>query len=175
MMLNYNLKHPISVGCFLLCRRECCRMASVSVDWNNSQVFKTWNYKYFREDTRLIVIDAIAILIGEYAIERKQAAMLLLKTLLTEKFFHKLFKDYSMYPFKRSDSRVCEWKNKILSVGECQKCGSKEHLEAHHVLHWSDFPMGRIDVKNGRCLCQYCHADEHVGETVHSAMVAKFR
>ena len=30
MMLNYNLKHPISVGCFLLCRRECCRMAKMT-------------------------------------------------------------------------------------------------------------------------------------------------
>lgn len=39
----------------------------------------------------------------------------------------------------------------------CQKCGSKENLHAHHINNFSDFKKQRIDVDNGITLCFNCH------------------
>lgn len=45
-----------------------------NIDWNNTKCFKTWNYKHVHEDVGNLIIDAIAVLIGEYEAYRKQAA-----------------------------------------------------------------------------------------------------
>lgn len=43
----------------------------------------------------------------------------------------------------------------------CQECGSKGHLEAHHIKAWSLYPALRFDVANGVTLCRACHQDKH--------------
>ena len=135
------------------------------------RMFKQSNL-HLADDPDMLVIDAVAVLLGEYSIERKIAANLILKIMLKDGFRKILFEDAAIYPTSRNDARVMKWRKDILSLGYCQKCGAKERLEAHHILHWSDYPIGRIDIKNGECLCHSCHTDEHVGEQVHHLMMA---
>jgi len=148
-------------------------MAGVLIDWNNSEVFKTWNYEYIHEEAETVVIDAIAVLIGDYEIHRKKAAFLILKALVRDKFLRILFEDGTIYPFDRNDCRVKQWTKEIISRGECEMCGGNEALEAHHIIKWADYPQGRIDIRNGMCLCHKCHTEEHIGDQSYHMMKAK--
>lgn len=120
-----------------------------------------------------IIIDAVAVLIGDYEINRKYAAILLLKALLPHKVVKEILEDDGIYPFDRNDPRVRSWTKEVLSKGMCENCGSKENLEAHHILKWSDYPKGRIDVNNGMCLCHRCHTEEHAEDPSYWMMKAK--
>ena len=142
------------------------------VDIKDTRAFKTWNFCLV-DDPLEMVVEAIAILIGNYDITRKWAANLLLKALLRDDFKAFLFEDEGIYPVDRDDYRVLAWKKEILSAGQCRKCGSTEHLEAHHIIKWSEYPQGRIDIKNGECLCHACHTEEHAGDQSYHMMAAK--
>ena len=48
----------------------------------------------------------------------------------------------------------------------CQQCGSKEHIQVHHIQHQEDDGPDRPD--NLICLCQKCHYDYH-----HNGLVLK--
>jgi len=120
-----------------------------------------------------VILEAMAILIGDYDINRKWAANLLLKVFLRDDFKKFLFENKELYPIDRDDKRVRAWKKEILTKGKCERCGSTERLEAHHVLRWSDYPMGRFDINNGECLCHNCHTEEHHGEPEYYMMKAK--
>lgn len=120
-----------------------------------------------------IIIDAVAVLLGDYEINRKYAAILLLKALLPHKVVKEILEDDGIYPFDRNDPRVRTWKKEVLSKGMCENCGSKENLEAHHILKWADYPKGRIDVNNGMCLCHRCHTEEHTEDPSYWMMKAK--
>lgn len=128
---------------------------------------------FSKKEQRELVIDAIAVLLGDYEITRKYAAMLILKALLPSKVRKAILEDASIYPFKRSDPRVTRWTKKVLSRGMCEDCGSKEHLEAHHTIKWADYPKGRADLKNGECLCHRCHTARHYEDAVYNMMKAK--
>lgn len=43
---------------------------------------------------------------------------------------------------------------------ECEECGSKQHLTAHH----KDGDKSNNCLANGRCLCRPCHNDVHNGK-----------
>lgn len=120
-----------------------------------------------------IVIDAVTVFIGNYCIEQKYAAVLVLKALLPKSFLQCLYQNTDIYPVKRSDSRVYRWKKQILSRGKCEKCGALDHLEAHHIIAWKDWPQGRADINNGMCLCHKCHAYEHRFDGVYRLMTSK--
>lgn len=120
-----------------------------------------------------IVIDAIAVLMGDYEINKKYAAILLLKALLPNKILKNILEDDGIYPFDRNDPRVKIWTKKVLLKGKCECCGSKENLEAHHIIKWADYPKGRIDEKNGMCLCHRCHTEEHKEDQSYWMMKAK--
>lgn len=120
-----------------------------------------------------VLIDAVAVLLGDYSMIRKQAAILILKMCLSPDEYKRLFENPELYPVIRNDSRVGKWTKAILSKGKCELCGSTERLEAHHILHWSDYPLGRIDVNNGQCLCHACHSYEHKDEHVYALMMSK--
>ena len=126
----------------------------------DNRYFKTWNYNHL-EDPKEIIINSLAILIGNYNIYRKQAAILLLKALIRDEFRKFIFEDNKIYPTSRNDSRVLKWSKKVTSIGKCEECGSTENLEAHHIVNWADYPQGRIDIKNGICLCLKCHTSTH--------------
>jgi len=105
-----------------------------------------------------LIVDSVAILIGDYSIYRKQAALLILKAMLPSDFVKILLSDENLYPFDRNDTRVEEWTNR---------------LEAHHIIKWADYPQGRIDIKNRMCLCHDCHTEQHKNDTSYHMMKAK--
>lgn len=39
----------------------------------------------------------------------------------------------------------------------CQNCGSKEKLEAHHILGFKEYEQKRYEIENGLTLCKSCH------------------
>lgn len=53
------------------------------------------------------------------------------------------------------------WRKAVVSVGYCEACGSKNELQAHHIMPKSDFPHLIHDINNGKCLCRNCHATLH--------------
>lgn len=143
------------------------------IDWCDTRTFNVWNYKYCSEDIREVILEALAVLLGEYPIIKKRAAMVLLKIYMNRNFLKYLLQNIDVYPYDRSDFRVRLWKKKVLEKGKCERCGSTENLEAHHFIRWADFPQGRIDVENGVCLCHKCHTEEHKGEQSYYMMKAK--
>lgn len=63
----------------------------------------------------------------------------------------------------RSDSLVNKWVKYVKERDKytCQRCNSRDNLEAHHISHWSDDPINRVNVDNGITLCKKCHSEEH--------------
>lgn len=120
-----------------------------------------------------MMVNALAVLIGDYEIYRKKAATLILRALLPKKVYESIMRDGAVYPFDREDKRVSAWRKSVLSPGVCAFCGSKEQLEAHHVIGWAEWPQGRTDVKNGLCLCHKCHTEEHRFSPAYSMMLAR--
>ncbi len=43
----------------------------------------------------------------------------------------------------------------------CQKCGSVEYPQVHHIAPVKDYPLFQYLPDNGLTLCVYCHADAH--------------
>lgn len=128
---------------------------------------------FSKADQRELVIDAISVLMGDYNITRKYAAVLILKALLPRKLMKAILEDKDLYPFDRGDYRVIKWTKQVLERGKCEICGSEEHLEAHHIIKWADYPKGRVDLENGQCLCHKCHTEQHSGDRSYSMMKAK--
>ena len=144
------------------------------INFYDDRAFKVWNYKFLKQrDADKVIIEALAILLGSYDQHRKRAALLLLKALIRDEFLEEILNDsIELFPISRNDKRVRNWTKKVLSRGYCEECGKSEGLEAHHIIKWSDYPWGRIDIKNGRCLCHRCHTEEHKGENVYNLMKA---
>lgn len=138
----------------------------------DTNAFKVWNF-HLTDNPEKLIIESVAILLGDYEIERKYAATLILKILLRDDFRKTLLEDEDLYPYDRNDYRVREWTEKVLSRGECELCGSRKDLEAHHIVKWADYPKGRIDINNGLCLCMDCHIKEHKQDQSYHLMKGK--
>jgi len=98
---------------------------------------------------------------------------LLIKALLPAGIVEEILNDDRIYPFDRNDPRVRKWTQDVTAIGRCEKCGSKENLEAHHIIKWADYPKGRIDINNGMCLCHDCHTEQHRNDKSYFMMAAK--
>lgn len=146
-----------------------------NVDYNDTRTFKVWNYKYLDDTPENIIIYALAILTGDYDITRKRASILLLRALIKKDFLQFVLDNPELYPSSRLDNRVLKWTKQIKSKGRCERCGSKENLEAHHIIEWSEYPQGRIDLNNGMCLCLKCHTEEHKFDKSYYMMKTKLR
>ena len=122
-----------------------------------------------------LLIECVAVLIGEYEPIRKKAANLLMKVILNDKAYKEVCEllESEVDVTDRNDPRVRKWTKEVLSRGVCEHCGATEKLEAHHLAHWSESPKDRIDVKNGVCLCHDCHCDEHRFDHVYRLMKAR--
>ena len=44
---------------------------------------------------------------------------------------------------------------------QCQECGKRGKLNAHHIQSWEHYPALRFDLANGPTLCITCHAAKH--------------
>lgn len=64
---------------------------------------------------------------------------------------------------ERDSKEVRQWKARVLERDEhkCNKCGSVEKLDVHHLIPWSEAPDLRINLDNGLTLCILCHSKEH--------------
>jgi len=131
------------------------------IDLNATRaIMRLYNFELI-EDPLGVILESVAVLVGDFNIYRKQAALLLLKALLTKDFYTFLLEDDHIYPVSREDNRVRKWKKEVLKIRHCEQCGSLNDLEAHHIIKWADYPLGRISVENGMCLCLECHIKEH--------------
>lgn len=56
-----------------------------------------------------------------------------------------------------------EWRQQVYIRDnyECQICGSKKKINAHHILSWKHYPEKRYDINNGMTLCGECHTKLH--------------
>lgn len=61
---------------------------------------------------------------------------------------------------KKSRVKVCDdlWKKVIKKRADfkCERCGSKEYIQAHHIIPRTDYSL-RYDLMNGIALCRGCH------------------
>lgn len=64
---------------------------------------------------------------------------------------------------EESTSAYKAWRKAVFANAnnKCQKCGSSEKLETHHIKNFSDYPELRETVSNGACLCRKCHKKFH--------------
>lgn len=46
---------------------------------------------------------------------------------------------------------------------QCQHCGTKRDIQAHHIKPWARCEELRYDVSNGITLCKSCHLNAHGG------------
>lgn len=56
-----------------------------------------------------------------------------------------------------------EWAKAVLKRDQyqCQRCGSTEQLQAHHILPYAKAPTKRLVLSNGVTLCATCHSKAH--------------
>lgn len=50
----------------------------------------------------------------------------------------------------------------------CQHCGSQDHLHAHHIKPFAEFPELRWDIGNGLTLCAQCHWAVHAASNANA-------
>lgn len=60
----------------------------------------------------------------------------------------------------RGSPEYKNWRLGVINRDEykCQKCGSNNHLEAHHIKPFSKFISDRFNIDNGITYCTPCHA-----------------
>lgn len=115
------------------------------------------------KDTEL-ALKCIAVWTGNYPAEKQYAATIILKMLFKNRYNKLLAEMREATGFKvnnRLDSKVSVWAKKVKKAGKCAICGSKERLEAHHIIPWECSITGRTDINNGMCLCHKCHHMMH--------------
>ena len=122
-----------------------------------------------------VIIDAFAVLMGDYDANRKKCAHILLKYFAPKDVYEFIMQEVEKEApvIDRRDPRVGKWRRNVLKRGRCEYCGSTEKLEAHHIAHWSESPKDRINLNNGACLCHKCHLKEHEGEHVYHLMSSR--
>lgn len=95
--------------------------------------------------------------------ESKKAARILLDAFIGKENANNAL-DKVAVVVDRGDRLVRKWRIKVLKRHEeCAHCGGTDNLQAHHISHWSDDPLNRINVDNGIALCVECHSKEHPG------------
>lgn len=105
---------------------------------------------------------ALAVMISEKTLwYQKKAARILLDYVLGKSESDKLVESFAVIT-DRNDRLVGQWRSKVIARDKkCIKCGEEKSLHAHHISHWADDPINRINVNNGVTLCSVCHAQEH--------------
>lgn len=63
----------------------------------------------------------------------------------------------------RNSSEYKEWRIKVYQKDnyQCQMCGNKDELNAHHIYAFKYYPELRFDINNGLTLCKKCHNKLH--------------
>lgn len=58
---------------------------------------------------------------------------------------------------------------KVRERGQCERCGSRERLQHHHIVEKSRSSYLRYDFENALCLCSSCHSWWHHIGTLQAA------
>lgn len=109
-----------------------------------------------------VIIDSVAVIISLHAsANQKKAAKMILDYALGEKIADGIVEDNAVVA-GRNDKLVRKWRKMVIERdGKCMECGSVVELHAHHISHWADDPINRVNIENGITLCKECHAKEH--------------
>lgn len=92
---------------------------------------------------------------------QKLAAKALLKIKYGSKGANDLIEKFAIVT-DRNDPLVRRWRHTVKERDKfCQICGSSKELEVHHISHWADDPVNRIEPRNGVLLCALCHSKQH--------------
>ena len=69
----------------------------------------------------------------------------------------------SMINDNRDSNQYKNWRKNVYERDnyKCVSCGSKEKINAHHILSWNHYSEKRYDVDNGITLCEKCHIKIH--------------
>ena len=60
--------------------------------------------------------------------------------------------------------KLRKWSNKVIERDkECQRCGIKNNLEAHHMQKVRRKDKDYYNIEYGICLCRKCHKEFHKG------------
>lgn len=117
------------------------------------------------EENAQLVVECLAIYMGDYEPERQYAASILLKLILKKDRYKALMalvkEEMGFKVNNRSDAAVVRWARTIRKRGKCEVCGSTDNLVAHHMIPWEHSVNGRTDLANGQCLCRKCHKMMH--------------
>ena len=57
----------------------------------------------------------------------------------------------------REKKMRARWSNIVRAFGLCERCNSREVLQAHHIVYVGRAAHMRYDINNGICLCRRCH------------------
>lgn len=65
----------------------------------------------------------------------------------------------------RNSDMYKQWRKNVFIRDnfQCQHCGSKNNIQAHHKVSWKSSQELRYDVDNGITLCRDCHLAAHGG------------
>lgn len=144
------------------------------INFYDNRFFKVWMYQYVI-DPELVIIDSYICICRENTTkEQKEAAYELLKRLVDNEVLNSWLEGNAVV-CDRNDRMVLKWRKAVIKRGRCEKCGKAEHLEAHHRIPWAIYPKGRIDLNNGVCLCDECHAEEHKDQLPYAMMISRIR
>lgn len=118
--------------------------------------------RYQTKPDRRLKEECISVIADSYTSNwQKKAARVLLNAMFGTISANDMIESFAIVT-DRNDALVRRWKlDVIVRDGKCVHCGKTEGLQAHHVSHWSDDPVNRINVNNGVALCGECHSNEH--------------
>ncbi len=62
-----------------------------------------------------------------------------------------------------TESQLKIWSKEVRNKAnnECEKCGSKDNLQSHHINPKSTYPEKALEPDNGVCVCLDCHKNLH--------------
>lgn len=131
-----------------------------------NEILKRYYFSKESEFDLSVAIDALAAIISKETDKyQKKAGRFILNFFYGIQETNNMIEDHAIVT-EREDPLVRRWKKKVLDRDDytCQHCGSREKLVVHHISHWSDDPVNRINVDNGITLCPSCHSKEHIGD-----------
>lgn len=121
---------------------------------------KQWSASIEEQWDNVVYAASLLITDEKVSSERLRAASIFLKFILPD--YLDLIES-EMNVRDRHDRRVRQWRREVIErdAYSCVKCKAHTDLHAHHIVPWSDYPKGRIDINNGITLCETCHSHEH--------------
>lgn len=130
--------------------------------WALGEILKRYSHSEKVEVPNETVVDMVIVIFSEKATHyQKKAARMVLDYVYGEKTTDLIIEENAIVT-DRNDRLVRKWRMDVIKRdGKCMNCAREYDLHAHHISHWSDDPVNRINLRNGITLCTKCHAAEH--------------